>query len=165
MTDVYRFFGFGEPFIKLINTFTTGRNASIILDDGSLSENFPLEGGHTQGNSPSALQFNFCIQILIFKIEFCPMIESVLPISGMDGDRDGVPAAVVADPAGQASPRAAAGQPAPEPGQGNTVIKDDKVEAFADDASVLAKAKKEAVQAIKLILASFFLLLVDYSVI
>jgi hypothetical protein len=34
MTDVYKFFGFGQNFIKMLNTMTTGRTANIIFDDG-----------------------------------------------------------------------------------------------------------------------------------
>jgi Reverse transcriptase (RNA-dependent DNA polymerase) len=167
MREVYRFFGFGNKFIDILTVLTTGRNAAIILDDGSLSEPFPLDGGHTQGNAPSPLLFNFCQQILIFKIEFCP---SILPVSlsrfEMAEDRappvvppasegEEAPAPVPAAPPAQAT--AAADDPAVRAGEpGNTVIKDNKVEAFADDATVLGQAKAEAVIAIKAILKDFY---------
>jgi exonuclease III len=65
MTDVYKFFGFGNQFIKMLNTLTTGRTANILFDDGSKGGDFPLECGNAQGNSPSPLQFNFGEQILL----------------------------------------------------------------------------------------------------
>jgi exonuclease III len=161
MREVYKFFGFGPQFIKMIDTLTTGRNASIILENGGLSEPFPLEGGHTQGNGPSPLLFDFGLQILIFKIEFCPLISSVTvtrigmaaagdrALPGEEHPREG--AQLQAD-AGQQQQEVAAAQPEP----GTLVIKDNKVEAFADDASVLAKAERAAVYAIKDILVQFY---------
>jgi hypothetical protein len=91
MTDVYKFFGFGQNFIKMLNTMTTGRTANIIFDDSSRGPDFPLECGNAQGNSPSPLQFNFGEQILLFKIELSPVINSILPrrltVPDMEGDR------------------------------------------------------------------------------
>jgi Reverse transcriptase (RNA-dependent DNA polymerase) len=58
MTHVYRFFGFGEHFINMIETISTGRTACIMLDDGSVSKKFKLGTGFPQGNSPSPRQFN-----------------------------------------------------------------------------------------------------------
>jgi Reverse transcriptase (RNA-dependent DNA polymerase) len=66
MQQVYKFFGFGNRFINLIETLTINRNAGIIWDDGSISNTFDLGTGNGQGNPPSPLQFNFCIQILFF---------------------------------------------------------------------------------------------------
>jgi Reverse transcriptase (RNA-dependent DNA polymerase) len=77
MNQVYKFFGFGDKFIKLIETLTINRNAGIIWDDGTISETFDLGTGNGQGNPPSPLQFNFCIQILLFKLELDPRIKSV----------------------------------------------------------------------------------------
>jgi Reverse transcriptase (RNA-dependent DNA polymerase) len=76
MRCVYRFFGFPEQFITVLDLFTTNRTAHIILEGGILSDSFPLEIGSTQGNGPSPLQFNFSEQILFFKIELDPNIIS-----------------------------------------------------------------------------------------
>jgi hypothetical protein len=38
MTEVYRFFGFGLNFINMMDTLGTGRTASIIYEDGEISE-------------------------------------------------------------------------------------------------------------------------------
>jgi hypothetical protein len=72
-----QFFGVPDNFIRMLETFTTNRTASIMLDDGSESERFNLEIGNTQGNGPSPLQFNFCEQILFFKLELDPRMQSL----------------------------------------------------------------------------------------
>ena len=51
--DAFRFFGFGETFIEMMATLGTGRNAKIILEDGSLSDPVYLNRGQPQGDSPS----------------------------------------------------------------------------------------------------------------
>jgi hypothetical protein len=45
MTEVYKFFGFGDNFINIMDTIGTNRKASIIFDDGSISPEFDLETG------------------------------------------------------------------------------------------------------------------------
>ena len=77
MLEVYKFWGIGENFSKMLNLITTGRNATIIFDDSSLSRQFQLETGAPQGNSPSPLQYNFCEQIAILKLELDPRIASI----------------------------------------------------------------------------------------
>jgi hypothetical protein len=77
MTEVFRFFGFGENFIKILNTIGTNRSAAIIFEDGSLSKNFSLETGRTQGDGPSPLLYNMGEQILLLKIELDPSVASV----------------------------------------------------------------------------------------
>jgi exonuclease III len=179
MTEVYKFFGFGPEFINMINVLTTGRNACLIWEDGTLSESFPLEGGHTQGNGPSPLLFDFCQQILLFKLEFCTDIISILPRRGrelMDNTgeaRNQLPVPVRVpdpEPALEAAPaHALIEAPGPileganpimpravDPEQGIQFIKDDKVETFADDATLLARATREAAIAIKQILMRFY---------
>jgi hypothetical protein len=71
------FFEVPEFFIRILEVFTTNGTASITFDDGTESKIFDLEIGNTQGNGPSPLQFNFCEQILLFKIELDPRIRSV----------------------------------------------------------------------------------------
>jgi hypothetical protein len=77
MTEVFKFYGFGEHFIKILNTIGTNRTAAIIFEDGSLSKNFNLETGRTQGDGPSPLLYNMGEQILLLKIELDPGIASV----------------------------------------------------------------------------------------
>jgi hypothetical protein len=48
-----------------------------VFDDGSLSSNFDLDRGDTQGNTPSPILYNMAQQILLFKIELCPEIKSI----------------------------------------------------------------------------------------
>ena len=78
-TNVLRFFGFGENFIRMIETATTGRNARIILPDGNFSAEIPLERGNSQGDCPSPILFNLCNQILLFKLELDPDIKGPFP--------------------------------------------------------------------------------------
>jgi hypothetical protein len=47
------------------------------LENDKVSNEFDLENGSTQGNAPSPLHFNFEEQILSFKLELDPRIESV----------------------------------------------------------------------------------------
>ncbi len=77
MREVYKFFGFGEYFIRLSETLGNGRCAKKIFDDGKYSENIELERCRPQGDSPSPRQFNMCQQICIFKLELDPAVKSV----------------------------------------------------------------------------------------
>jgi hypothetical protein len=77
MTEVFKFYGFGEYFIKILNTIGTNRSAAIIYEDGTLSQNFNLETERTQGDGPSPLLYNMGEQILLLKIELDPGIASV----------------------------------------------------------------------------------------
>jgi len=79
MMNVLRFFGFGDYMINFVKTCTMGRSARIYLDNGNLSEPFPLERGNAQGDSPSPLLFNFAIQILVLKIE---LSAEIIPAPG-----------------------------------------------------------------------------------
>ena len=79
LSDVLRFFGFGPNFIKMILTATTNRNACIIKPDGSYTNRFELERGNAQGDCPSPLLFNLCVQILLFKLDLDPQIETYNP--------------------------------------------------------------------------------------
>jgi exonuclease III len=66
---VYRFFGMGEGIIKWLNLLGHRRQACIIMGDSSFSGTFDLETGRAQGDNLSPNIFNFCEQILIFKLE------------------------------------------------------------------------------------------------
>jgi hypothetical protein len=76
MREVYKFFGFGPNFIKLLETLGNG-TACIAFDDGSFSAPFDLECGRAQGNTSSPTEYNMGQQILLFKIELCPEIKSL----------------------------------------------------------------------------------------
>jgi hypothetical protein len=77
MREVYRFFGFGDNFIRMSETLGNNRSARIILEGGAYSDPIDLERCRPQGDSPSPRQFNMCQQICIFKIELDPNIKSV----------------------------------------------------------------------------------------
>jgi hypothetical protein len=66
MHQVYKFFGFGNNFIKLLETLGNGRNACIAFEDGSYSPAFDLKCGRAQGNTSSPTEYNMGQQILIF---------------------------------------------------------------------------------------------------
>jgi hypothetical protein len=93
MTEVYKFFGFGNEFINMMDTIGTGRSASIMFEDGTISENFNLETGRPQGDGPSPLQYNMGEEIVLLKIELDPRVASVfqhalLPRFAMDLEPD-----------------------------------------------------------------------------
>jgi hypothetical protein len=65
---VYKFFGMGENIIKWLTLLGNRRQACIIMDPIN-SPFFDIETGSAQGDNPSPNIFNFCEQILIFKLE------------------------------------------------------------------------------------------------
>jgi exonuclease III len=158
--EVYKFFGFGATFIKLLETTTMGRHACILFENGKLSAPLPLNTGFTQGNAPSPLQFNFCEQIFIFKLEYDSRIKSLdwhnLRLFNENFNLNRQPP--IMDQAGppqlQHQQQQQPLQPprSPEPGQ---QLPGGKVEGFADDATVLGKADRVALRAIKEILVNF----------
>ncbi len=77
MHQVYRFFGFGPNFIRLLETLGNGRTACIAFEDGTYSTDFELKCGRAQGNTSSPTEYNMGQQILHFKIELCPEIKSL----------------------------------------------------------------------------------------
>ena len=77
MSEVYKFFGFGENFINVMDTIGTGRTAAILFEDGEISQNFDLETGRPQGDGPSPLQYNMGEEIVLLKIELDPQVASV----------------------------------------------------------------------------------------
>jgi hypothetical protein len=150
MNLVYKFFGVGNNFIKMLNTISTGRTASIILEEGELSPPFQLGTGFPQGNAPSPNQFNIGDQILIFKIELCNQIESLF---SPDPDHAGSPVPIPVP--------APVLLPVPAPGNQRTYGANEsdrqtnKLEAFANDNTVIAKLKRDAILSIKSILTNF----------
>jgi hypothetical protein len=75
--EVYKFFGFGEQFINMMETIGTGRSAIILFEDGSYSREITLGRSHPQGDGPSPIQYNMGEGILLLKIELDPEISSV----------------------------------------------------------------------------------------
>ena len=133
--DAFRFFGFGETFIEMMATLGTGRNAKIILEDGSLSDPVSLNRGRPQGDSPSPRQYNIGEQIVLLKIEFDDRIASVFTTQGAPRplehyfDEDKI---------------------------SNEVINgSDKTEAFADDTNVTCRQKSACLVALKEVLTDF----------
>jgi hypothetical protein len=149
MGEVYKFFGFGENFIKIMDTIGTGRTASIIFEDSSISAEFNLETGRPQGDGPSPLQYNMGQEIVLIKIELDPRIASIFqhalfPRFAMDlvpdPRRKGVDAKYN-DHLSQESNR-----------------ETDKADGFADDNSSATLANLESLSALKEICSEFSLI-------
>jgi hypothetical protein len=77
MLEVYKFLGFGQSFINLLKTIGTGRTSQIILDNGKTSKSIDLERGFMQGDGPSPRLYNIGEQILLFRLEYDPLISGV----------------------------------------------------------------------------------------
>jgi exonuclease III len=77
MREVYKFFGFGEIFVNLLETIGNGRTARIILENDKQSREFDLERGFAQGNGPSPKKYNIGEQILLFRLAYDPLIYGV----------------------------------------------------------------------------------------
>jgi len=77
MEATLKFFGFGPTMIKWLKLTGTNRTACLLLDGNVLSRFFSLDRGRPQGDITSPITFNFCVQILIFKIEFDTSIASL----------------------------------------------------------------------------------------
>jgi hypothetical protein len=75
--DVFRFFNFGPYITNWLELIGENRNACIMLDDGTYSNNFQLGRGRAQGDNISPNTFNFGEQILLFKIELDDRIRSI----------------------------------------------------------------------------------------
>jgi hypothetical protein len=74
LEQVLKFFKMGPKIRKWLRMLGTNRTACIILDDNSYSRSFKLGRGAAQENNISPDTFDFCDQILIFKIELDPNI-------------------------------------------------------------------------------------------
>jgi hypothetical protein len=145
---VFEFFGFGPEFINLINTLCINRSACIVFEDGSLSDNFDLERGDAQGNTPSPVLYNMAQQIFLFKLELCPEIRSVFvnhlvprPISFQEElEEEGVPREEFV----------------PEDEFSNECNREtDKGEGFADDTSGLSLFELESLKTLKQAMLDF----------
>ena len=134
-TDAYKFFGFGDRFIDMMNILGNNRVARIIMEDGSLSPEVSLNRGRAQGNSPSPRQYNIGQQICLLKIEFDPYISRL-------DDNPPVPRPLVDWPDNLSASE-------------DTLQGGGATNCFADDTNVCGKQKAASVGRIKEILIDF----------
>jgi exonuclease III len=87
---VFRFFGFGDYIIKWLNLLGNRRQACILMDGGLSTKFFDLDTGRAQGDNLSPFIFNFCEQILIFKLELDHRIIKIPRNAPRIIHRDGV---------------------------------------------------------------------------
>ena len=76
--QVLQFFNFGPQITQWIKTICFGRKACIDLGSDTLSEIFDLERGNAQGDNISPFIFIMCYQILLFRIEYDPLIAGIV---------------------------------------------------------------------------------------
>jgi hypothetical protein len=125
----YRFFNFGENFIKWLNLIGTNRRACIILENGLFSEYFDLERGNAQGDTTSPYIFNIGYQILIFKINYDLQIAGLIEPPAVPPDIQPQHRQVTAFPR--------------------------KMFAFADDGNIMTTMNLESLSKIKRVLSDF----------
>jgi mannosylglycoprotein endo-beta-mannosidase len=140
LNDCYTFFNFGANFQNMLRTVGKDRTACILMDDGSLSENFVLNSGRPQGEVLSPVQYNIGEQILLFKIELDPGIKSLF--------------------------NNILGPNTPFPITCNNVMENktfrmesegetNKAEGFADDANILTRADQESIKNAEILIERF----------
>jgi hypothetical protein len=155
MTSVYKFFGIGDNFIKMLNTISSGRTACIIKEDGETTPAFRLGSGFPQGNPPSPNQFNMGEQILILKIELDPRIKKIRnspvePILLAPLNNHNIAPIPVPVPAPDAAPAPIyENNVGRQYGSKENFRNTEKVEAFADDNNILSKLDRECLSANK----------------
>jgi hypothetical protein len=136
--DAFRFFGFGENFINMMSILGNARCARIQLEDGKLSDSFPLERGRAQGDSPSPRQYNIAEQVFLLKLEFDPAIRKINYAPVLE-------------------------RPLPDFSTGTLIHEDtflgtgtEKTESFADDANILTLQKYECVKRVRDLMNDFY---------
>jgi Reverse transcriptase (RNA-dependent DNA polymerase) len=77
VNHVYKFFRIGHNMIRWLNLIGSHRVACINYGPSNDSQFFNLGQGRPQGDNVSPNSFNFCVQILIFKIELDPGVVPV----------------------------------------------------------------------------------------
>ena len=77
LDKVLRFFNLGPNIRKWLALIGNKRTACVLLEDGLCSRSFTLGRGRPQGDTISPTTFNFCMQILIFRIELDPGVEKI----------------------------------------------------------------------------------------
>ncbi len=146
MREVNRFFGFGNDFIRIIETLCNNRTACIAFADGTVSQPFDLGRGEAQGNTPSPVLYNMGEQILLFKLELCPEVASVFNHYLIP--RQQLALEFVPDPVLEVA----------EPDQefrNESNRETDNSDAFADDTSILTLFTFTALLALKTCLEKF----------
>jgi hypothetical protein len=78
INQCYKFFNFGDYFIKWLNLIGTNRKACIILENNMYSSFFDLERGNAQGDTTSPYIFNIGYQIILFKLNFDLQIAGLI---------------------------------------------------------------------------------------
>jgi hypothetical protein len=152
LAEVYRFFGIGPSFTGLMETLCNNRTACVIFDDGTCSDPIRLGQGRAQGNGPSPIEYNMGQQILLFKLELDPGINSVY-------NHFLVPRPV---------PLSVADQPAAADPGGNVLRnmrkrcfrnesnrETDKTDGFADDCTVITRLEYSSLEVLKNTLVNF----------
>jgi hypothetical protein len=127
----YKFFNFGENFIKWLNLIGTNRKACIILEGEMYSKFFNLERGNAQGDTTSPYIFNIGYQILLFKLNYDLQIAGLIVPPDVPPDLQ---------------------PPAPQPQVRNNPR---KVFAFADDATLATQMEYATLNRVKKILDDF----------
>jgi hypothetical protein len=178
MLHVYKFFGLGEKFVRMLNTISTGRTACIIKDNGQTMAPFLLGTGFPQGSPPSPDQFNLGEQLLIFKIELDSRIRPIRYTAQINRQNLAPPPIFwEPDPAVPVPPPIPVPVPIPMPdpiqnqnhlingvavrplgrvyGYNESRRNTKKVEAFADDNNVMALLDRDALLCIRDILENF----------
>ena len=77
LDKVLKFFNFGPNIRRWLALIGNKHTACVLLEDGLTSRIFNLGRGRPQGDNISPNTFNFCMQILIFRIEMDTSIEPV----------------------------------------------------------------------------------------
>jgi hypothetical protein len=152
LAEVYRFFGIGPSFTGIMETLCNNRTACVIFDDGTCSDPILLGQGRAQGNGPSPIEYNMGQQILLFKLELDPGINSVY-------NHFLVPRPV---------PLSVADQPAAADPGGNVLRnmrkrcfrnesnrETDKTDGFADDCTVITRLEYSSLEVFKKTLVNF----------
>jgi hypothetical protein len=134
LEKVYTFFGIGPNMRELLKLIGRDRFATILLEGGRVSSRFSLERGRPQGDIISPITFNFCVQILIFKLELDPEIKRI-------------PRAIPVMPVINANPSSFF--------MYESRRETDKNEAMADDNTSITIFDPESIGRIKVILTNF----------
>jgi hypothetical protein len=77
INQVYKFFGLGDNIIRWLTLFGNNRQACIQINNNLCSRYFKLGRGRPQGDNLSPITFNFCEQILIFRLELDPLVAKI----------------------------------------------------------------------------------------
>jgi hypothetical protein len=140
LNDCYTFFNFGPNFQNMLKTVGNSRTACIIMDDGSLSENFNLESCRPQGKILSQVQYNIGEQIFLLKIELDPNIKSLFSTIFGPQTPFSIPNNF---------------QEINAPFRLESERETNKAEGFADDATVITTADQESISHVENIVEKF----------